>query len=66
MFFNLSIEIKQENYLNRLETEVELEIRFIASAIIEEIDITSIFVIFLIFFNYRSSQLLLIFLTEIF
>ena len=51
MFFNLSIEIKQENYLNRLETEVELEIRFIASANIEAIDITSIFVIFLIFFK---------------
>ena len=40
MFFNLSIEIKQENYLNRLETEVELEIRFIASANIEEIETT--------------------------
>ena len=40
MFSNLSIEIKQENYLNRLETEVELEIRFIASPIIEEIDTT--------------------------
>ena len=40
MFFNLSIEIKQGNYLNRLETEVELEIRFIASAIIEEIETT--------------------------
>ena len=40
MFFNLSIEIKQENYLNRLETEVELEIRFIASAIIKEIETT--------------------------
>jgi len=38
MFFNLSIEIKQENYLNRLETDAELEMRFIASAIIEEID----------------------------
>jgi hypothetical protein len=34
------MEIKQENYLNRLETEVELEIRFIASLIIEEIDTT--------------------------
>ena len=40
MFFNLSIEIKQENYLNRLETEVELEIRFIASAIIEAVSYT--------------------------
>ena len=40
MFFNLSIEIKQENYLNKLETEVELEIRFIASAIMGEIDRT--------------------------
>jgi hypothetical protein len=34
------MEIKQEDYLNKLETEVELEIRFIASAIMEEIDAT--------------------------
>ena len=54
MFFNLSKEIKQENYLKRLETEVELEIRFIASAIIEAIDTT---LILLFFFNFLELSI---------
>ena len=45
---SLSIEIKQGNYLNKLETEVELEMRFIASDIMGAMDITSIFVSLLI------------------
>ena len=64
MFFNLSKEIKQENYLKRLETEVELEIRLIASAIMVAIDITSIFVIFLILFELSMLSVIINFLTE--
>ena len=43
MGFNLSNEITQENYLKRSETEVEFEIRLIASAIKLDIDNTTIF-----------------------
>ena len=49
MGFNLSNEITQENYLKRSETEVEFEIRLIASAIKLDIDNTTIFDDFLIF-----------------
>ena len=48
MGFNLSNEITQENYLKRSETEVEFEIRLIASAIKFDIDNTTIFDDFLI------------------
>jgi len=48
MGFNLSNEITQENYLKRSETEVEFEIRLIASAIKLDIDNTTIFDDFLI------------------
>ena len=41
--------ITQVNYLNKSETEVELEILLIASPIRLEIDKTSIFLTFLIF-----------------
>ena len=48
MGFNLSNEITQENYLKRSETEVEFEIRLIASAIKLDIDNITIFDDFLI------------------
>ena len=48
MGFNLSNEITQENYLKRSETEVEFEMRLIASAIKLDIDNTTIFDDFLI------------------
>ena len=48
MVFNLSNEITQENYLKRSETEVEFEIRLIASAIKFDIDNITILDDFLI------------------
>ena len=45
--FNLCCLINQTNYLNKSETEVELEIRLIASPIKLEIVKTSIFLAFL-------------------
>ena len=40
----------KQNYLKRLETDVEFAILFIASEIIGAIEIISIFLLFLIFF----------------
>ena len=41
----------KQNYLKRLETDVEFAILFIASEIIGAIEIISIFLLFLIFFE---------------
>ena len=56
MGFNLSNEITQENYLKRSETEVEFEIRLIASAIKLDIDNTTIFDDFLIFYRVFNEK----------
>ncbi len=45
--FSLCSLITQENYLNRSETDVEFEIRLIASAIKLDIDKTSILLVLL-------------------
>jgi hypothetical protein len=57
------MEIKQEDYLNKLETEVELEIRFIASAIMEEIDTTRILLIFFNLFELSIESVTINFFT---
>ena len=60
---SVSFLITQDNYLNRSDTEVELEILLIASPIRAEIGKTSIFLVFLILIpGYQLCQLLLIFL----
>ena len=48
MVFSSSYIITQDNYLNKSDTDVELEILFIASPIRPEIGKTSIFLAFLI------------------
>lgn len=48
MFFSSSYIITQDNYLNKSDTDVELEILFIASPIRPEIGKTSIFLALLI------------------
>ena len=48
MAFRLSFLITQDNYLNKSDTDVELEILLIASPIRAEIGKTSIFLTFLI------------------
>ena len=57
----------QGNYLNKSETEVELEILFIASPIRPEIGKTSIFLTFLIFSTLSIVSVITKFLiTELF
>ena len=56
--------IKQVNYLNKLETEVEFEIRLIASDIKVDMDKTSIFEVFFIFCELSILSVTISFLIE--
>ena len=48
-FYNMFLKKNKQNYLKRLETDVEFAILFIASDIIGAIEIISIFLLLLIF-----------------